>query len=167
LLQIKIPYFLTLFYEKEKNEIKSLFTKYYEDKSDLVKAEAKYQLALIMFYDSNILTNKEEYLGTIYQAHQIFESIYHYEDNRFDAKLLDAICSYIGYSFLQNIEMADLDHNKIHDLLWEVMLLQLDESANSVYFNIGNNISRIHSIIKTNPENRLDYRGGFSKLCYL
>ena len=53
--------YLTLFYEKEKNEIKSVFTNHINHKSELVKAEANYQLALTMFYECNNIVNKDEY----------------------------------------------------------------------------------------------------------
>lgn len=157
--------YLTLFYEKEKNEIKSVFTNHINHESELVKAEANYQLALTMFYECNNIVNKDEYLKSISETHKFFEEVDYHEDNRFDAKLFKAVCFYIISGLTINTEKANYYNQYINELLWEVILVQTDETANLIYFRIGDNISRINSIIQENPNNWLDYRYEFNRLC--
>lgn len=45
--------YLSLFYQKEKQDIKDTLLKKSNEQNLLIKAEAKYQLGLIIFFDSN------------------------------------------------------------------------------------------------------------------
>lgn len=55
-------------------------------------------LLLIMFFDSNEMLNKSDFLDSIVKTQQIFNEADSIEENRVDAKLLSLICSYINNS---------------------------------------------------------------------
>lgn len=156
---------LPLFYMKEKKEIKKIIEEKIQDKNDIVKAEASYQLALIFLFDSNDLIEKNEYIKSITEAQRLFEIAGKIEENRVDAELLFLVCGYIKCSFMHNINEATILYEQANSLLWEIMLLQLDDKANPIYINIGRSITKIHLLITKNPDNWIDYKKEFNKLC--
>ncbi|EGI5430009.1 hypothetical protein F9653_15360, partial [Listeria monocytogenes] len=157
--------YLSLFYIKEKDEIKKIIGEKIYDKNDVVKAEASYQLALIMLFDSNDLFDKRDYIKSMTEAQQLFETVIMTEENRVDAELLSLVCGYIKSSLISNMNEAILLYEKVNSLLREIMLLQLDNESNPIYINIGRNITKMHLLLKRNPDEWIDYKNEFNKLC--
>ncbi len=157
--------YLALFYQKEKEDIKDTFLKKCDEKNALVKAEAKYQLGLIMFFDSNEMLNKSDFLDSIIKTQQIFNEADSIEENRVDAKLLSLICSYINNSINFDLQRAKEVYEQIRAFIFEVILFRIDNQTVPFYLSIGCNISRVHAIISTNPDNWIDYKKEFNKLC--
>ncbi|MPM10896.1 hypothetical protein SDC9_57233 [bioreactor metagenome] len=156
---------LSLFYMKEKNEIKKIIGEKAQDKNEVVKAEANYQLALISLFDSNDLFDKKDYIQSITETQGLFEIVIKTEENRVDAELLSLICEYIKSSLVSNLSEATLLYEKINSYLWEIMLLQLDDEANPIYINIGRSIAKIHLLLIKNPDEWIDYKKEFNRLC--
>jgi hypothetical protein len=157
--------YLALFYQREKQDVKDTLLKKCNDKNTLVKAEAKYQLGLIMFYDSNDMHDKREFLNSIIDAQQIFNEAALIEENRIDAELLSLICSYINSSFSFDLESSKETYQQINELIFEGILLQIDDQLFPFYLNIGQNISRVQQVINKNPHTWIDYKKEFNKLC--
>lgn len=157
--------YLALFYQREKQDVKDTLLKKCNDKNTLVKAEAKYQLGLIMFYDSNDMHDKSDFLNSIIDAQQIFNEAALIEENRIDAKLLSLICSYINSSFSFDLENCKKTYQQINELIFEGILLQFDDQLFPFYLNIGQNISRIQQVINNNTDTWIDYKKEFNKLC--
>lgn len=157
--------YLALFYQKEKQDIRNTFTKKCNEKNELIKVEAKYQLGLIMFFDANDIFDKREFLNTISEIQQIFYEVSFSEENRIDAKLLSLVCSYINSSFNFDLQSSIEIYQKIKELIFEGILFQIDDELSPVYLNIGQNISRIQDVIVKNPEIWIDYKNEFNKLC--
>lgn len=157
--------YLALFYQREKQDVKDTLLKKCNDKNTLVKAEAKYQLGLIMFYDSNDMHDKREFLNSIIEAQQIFNEAALIEENRIDAELLSLICSYINSSFSFDLESSKETYQQINELIFEGILLQIDDQLFPFYLNIGQNISRVQQVINKNPHTWIDYKKEFNKLC--
>lgn len=157
--------YLSLFYQREKHDIKDTLLKKSNEQNSLIKAEAKYQLGLIIFFDSNDLHNKKQFLDSIMNAKQIFEEVALIEENRIDAELLSLICSYINSCFIFDLESCKKTYQQIKELIFEGILLQIDDKISPVYLNIGQNISKLHKIINKNPDTWIDYKIEFNKLC--
>ena len=157
--------YLALFYQKEKEDIKNIIAEKCGDKNTLVKAEAKYQLGLIMFFNSNDILNKIDFLDSIVKTQQIFSEAASIEENRIDAKLLSLICSYINNSINFDLQRAKEIYEQIRALIFEVILFQINNQEIPFYLNIGFNISRVHAIISTKPDSWIDYKKEFNKLC--
>lgn len=157
--------YISLFYIKEKDEIKKIIGDKIHDENEVVKAEANYQLALILLFDSNDEFNKNDYIKAITEAQNLFENVIKTEGNRVDAELLSLVCRYIKSSLVSNIIESSLLYEKINYLIWEVILLHLDDEANPIYINIGRNITKIHLLLTRNPDEWIDYKKEFNKLC--
>lgn len=157
--------YLALFYQKEKEDIKDIIVGKCDENNILIKAEAKYQLGIIMFFDSNDILNKSDFLVSILKTQQIFNEVASIEENRVDAKLLSLICSYISNSINFDLQRAKNIYEQIRALIFEVILLQIDNQAVPFYLGIGFNITRIHKIISTKPDSWIDYKKEFNKLC--
>ncbi len=157
--------YLALFYQKEKEDIKNIIMDKCGDKNTLVKAEAKYQLGLIMFFDSNDILSTSDFLDSIVKTQQIFNDVASIEENRIDARLLSLICSYIYNSIKFDLQRAKEIYEQIKALIFEVILFQIDNQAVPFYLSIGCNISRVHAIISTKPDSWIDYKKEFNKLC--
>lgn len=158
--------YLSLFYQKEKEDIKDTILEKCDEKNALVKAEAKYQLGLIMFFDSNDMLNKSDFLDSMVKTQKIFNEAASIEENRVDAKLLSLICSYINNSINFDLQRAKEVYEQIRALIFEVILFSIDNQAVPFYLSIGCNISRVHAIISTKPDSWIDYKKEFNKLCY-
>ncbi|HCD08990.1 MAG TPA: hypothetical protein DEQ01_01180 [Thermoanaerobacter sp.] len=157
--------YLALFYQREKQDVKDTLLKKCNEKNTLVKAEAKYQLGLIMFFDSNDMHDKREFLNSIIDAQQVFNEAALIEENRIDAELLSLICSYINSSFSLDLESSKETYQQINELIFEGILLQIDDQLFPFYLNIGQNISRVQQVINKNPHTWIDYKKEFNKLC--
>ena len=157
--------YLALFYQREKQDIKETLLKKCNEKNVLVKAEAKYQLGLIMFFDSNDMQDKREFLNLIINAQQIFNEAALIEENRIDAELLSLICSYINSSFSFDLESSKETYQQINELIFEGILFQIDDHLFPLYLNIGQNISRVQQVISKNPHTWIDYKKEFNRLC--
>jgi len=157
--------YLALFYQKEKEDIKDIILEKCGDKNDLVKAEAKYQLGLIMFFDSNDILDRSDFLDAIVRTQLIFSEAASIEENRIDAKLLSLICSYISNSINFDLQRTKEIYEQIRALIFEVILFQINNQAVPFYLSIGCNIARVHAIVSTKPDNWIDYKKGFNKLC--
>ena len=118
--------YLALFYQKEKEDIKDIIVGKCDENNILIKAEAKYQLGIIMFFDSNDILNKSDFLVSILKTQQIFNEVASIEENRVDAKLLSLICSYISNSINFDLQRAKNIYEQIRALIFEVILLQID-----------------------------------------
>lgn len=148
--------YLSLFYQKEKEDIKDTILEKCDEKNALVKAEAKYQLGLIMFFDSNDMLNKSDFLDSMVKTQKIFNEAASIEENRVDAKLLSLICSYINNSINFDLQRAKEVYEQIRALIFEVILFSIDNQAVPFYLSIGCNISRVHAIISTKPDSWID-----------
>lgn len=157
--------YLALFYQKEKEDIKDIILEKCENKNDLVKAEAKYQLGLIMFFDSNDILGKTDFVDSIIKSQQIFNEAASIEENRIDAKLLSLICSYISNSINFDLQRTKEIYEQIRALIFEVILFQIDNQAVPFYLSIGCNIARVQAIISIKPDSWIDYKKEFNKLC--
>ena len=157
--------YLALFYQREKQDIKETLLKKCNEKNLLIKAEAKYQLGLIMFFDSNDIYDKREFLNSIINTQQIFNEAVSIEENRIDAELLGLICSYINSCFSFDLESSEETYQQIKELIFEGILLQIDEQLSPIYLNIGQNISRVQQVINKDPHTWIDYKKEFNKLC--
>lgn len=157
--------YLALFYQKEKEEIREIFTKKSCDKNEHIKAESKYQLGLIMFFESNDILNRSEFLVSILKTQQVFNEAYNLEENRIDAKLLSLICSYINSSCSFDLQKASDIHDQIKTFIFEAILFQIDNKTAPFYVSIGCNVSKIDAIIRKNSDNWIDYKIEFNKLC--
>ena len=157
--------YLALFYQREKQDIKDTLLKKSNEKNTLIKAEAKYQLGLIMFFDSNDMHDKNEFLNSIINTQQIFNEAVSIEENRIDAELLSLICSYINSCFSFDLESSKETYQQIKELIFEGILLQIDDQLSPIYLNIGQNISRVQQVISKNPYTWIDYKKEFNKLC--
>lgn len=157
--------YLALFYQKEKEDIKDIILEKCENKNDLVKAEAKYQLGLIMFFDSNDILGRTDFLDSIIKSQQMFNEAASIEENRIDAKLFSLICSYISNSINFDLQRTKEIYEQIRALIFEVILFQIDNQTVPFYLNIGCNIARVQVIISTKPDNWIDYKKEFDKLC--
>lgn len=157
--------YLALFYQKEKEDIKNIIMDKCGDKNTLVKAEAKYQLGLIMFFDSNDILSTSDFLDSIVKTQQIFNDVASIEENRIDARLLSLICSYINNSINFDLQKAKEIYEQIRVLIFEVILFQIDNQSVPFYLSIGCNIARAHALISTKPDSWIDYKKEFNKLC--
>lgn len=157
--------YLALFYQKEKEDVRDTILKKCGETNAFVKAEAKYQLGLIMFFETNDILNKSDFLNSIVKTQQIFNEAASIEENRVDAKLLSLICSYISNSINFDLQRTNEVYQQIRALIFEVILFQIDNQVSPFYLSIGCNISRVHAIISTKPDNWIDYKKEFNKLC--
>lgn len=157
--------YLALFYQREKQDIKDILLKKCDEENILIKAEAKYQLGLIMFFDSNDIHDKEQFLKSIINTQQIFNEAALIEENRIDAELLSLICSYINCCFNFDLESSKKTYQQIKEFIFEGILFQVDDQLSPIYLNIGKNISRVQQVISKDTNTWIDYKKEFNKLC--
>lgn len=157
--------YLALFYQKEKGDIKDIILEKCGEKNALVKAEAKYQLGLIMFFDSNDMPSKSDFLDSMVKTQQILNEAASIEENRVDAKLLSLTCSYINNSINFDLQRAKEVYEQIRTLIFEVILFRIDNQTVPFYLSIACNISRVHAIISKKPDSWIDYKKEFNTLC--
>ncbi|MBU3073862.1 hypothetical protein [Clostridium estertheticum] len=156
--------YLSLFYQKEKNDIKDVITERSKANSYEVKAEANYQLGLIALFEANDSFG-EEYGKNITIAEKFFGSSVENEDNRIDAEILKLICKYLRFSIALKLIEANQLYKKIMALIWETRIMSFNGCTNPVYIGIGRSISKIQVLIESTPECWLDYRKEFNNLC--
>lgn len=128
--------YLSLFYEKEKNDIKDVITEKSKAKSYEVKAEANYQLGLIALFEANDSFG-EEYGKNITIAEKFFGISVENEDNRIDAEILKLICKYLRSSIALKLVEANQLYKKIMALIWETRIMSFNGCANPIYIEIG------------------------------
>lgn len=157
--------YLSLFFQNEKEDIKSLLIEKTKDKSYEVKSEANYQLGLIKVFEANDLFSEEEYKNSITVAEKLFETAGANDDNRIDAELLKLICRYLVNSVSFRSQLADELYKQIMSLIWETRLYSFNECVSPVYIGISRSISKLQMIKYCNPEYWLDYRKEFNNLC--
>ncbi|MDE5778502.1 MAG: hypothetical protein K2I10_08395, partial [Lachnospiraceae bacterium] len=157
--------YLALFYQKEKDDIKDILIKKCCEKNDLIKAEAKYQLGLIMFFDSNDIFDKNDFLDEILKIQKLFNEVSCIEENRIDAELLELVCAYVYSSARVERERSNKICLKIKELIFKGILFQINHELSPFYIDIGQNISRIQDIISNTPDVWIDYKKEFNKLC--
>nr|WP_288978518.1 hypothetical protein [uncultured Blautia sp.] len=157
--------YLALFYQKEKDDIKDILIKKCNENNDLIKAEAKYQLGLIMFFESNDISDKKDFLNEILKTQKVFNEVSCIEENRIDAKLLGLICAYVYSSVRVDWENSNKICQTIKELIFKGLLFQINNELSPFYIDIGKNILTIQNIISKTPDAWIDYKKEFNKLC--
>ena len=158
--------YLSLFIEKEKEDIKKVLLEKIECDNYEVKSEANYILGLINLFQANEVDCKEDYKDIMNESVNLFNVAISNEERRIDAEILMYISKYL-------IEAIDLDvahteelYNNIMTLLWENILFSDNECSNKVYVGIVRCISKIELLKKKKPDTWLDYESEFRCLFY-
>lgn len=157
--------YLSLFIQKDKDDIKSVLIEKTNSKFYEIKSEANYQLGLIKLFESNDLLLIEEYKRNIKMAEELFETAELNEENRIDAEILKLICKYLLDSITSNSESADKLYRKILSLIWEKRLFTFNEQTNPIFIGISRCISKLQMIKYSTPEYWVDYKKEFNNLC--
>lgn len=157
---------LTIFYQIEAGDIKSVLKEKLKDQSHEIMSEANYQLGLITIFEANDSFSKEDYKLRITEAEMLFETAEANEDNRIDAEIFKSICRYLIDSLSFKSRSTDEIYKRIMTLIWETRLLSLDECISAVFIGISRSISKLQMLKQSNPEYWIDYRKEFNNLCF-
>ncbi|MED1725039.1 hypothetical protein [Brevibacillus parabrevis] len=157
--------YLSIFYQNEAEDIKSVLIEKLKDKSLEIMSEANYQLGLITIFEANDSFSKEDYKLRIAEAEMLFETAEANEDNRIDAEIFKSICRYLIDNLSLKSRSADEIYIRIMSLIWETRLFSLDESMSAVFIGISRSISKLQMLKQSNPEYWIDYRSEFNNLC--
>ncbi len=157
--------YLSLFIQKEKEDIKKILVEKKEDKDYEIKSEANYQLGLIKVFEANDIYVEEEYKKNMMEAELLFEASKENDDNRIDAEILMLICKYLVNSMCFNSQQTNELYKQIMSLIWEKAIFSFNEPSNQVYVGISRSISKLEMIKMKDVEKWLDYRKEFNNLC--
>lgn len=158
--------YLSLFIEREKEDIKKVLLEKINVKNYEIKSEANYTLGLINLFQANEIYCKEDYKNIMNEAVNLFNIAIINDERRIDAEILMYISKYL-------IEAIDLEtsyteelYKNIMSLLWENILISDNECSNKVYVGIVRCISKIELLKKKKPDTWFDYEREFRCLFY-
>ncbi|MED4355057.1 hypothetical protein P9265_22565 [Schinkia azotoformans] len=157
---------LLLFYEDDSEEIEEIFRNLSHHNENEVKSESLLQLGLISLFKANVMEDKSHYIDCLNSSVEYLVSATGCIENRIDAKFFLYIVTILLDTIQGNHGGFEQNFKRVAELLWEQRIFALDEDIPVFQVGLFRTLYSFKKIKGMNPNDWLDYRKEFNKMCF-